>query len=233
MTKRGLHVYPALFAAIVLSFVLNAHAADPPFTEHFATDAANWADAAGTFNLDYVPAGGPDGNGYVSDELNFELLVDADTPTIFRAHQVFGSSGGAFAGNWISDGVGSFSANVRHDLPVPVNFFTRFASPINFPGAIAIEFVPVFPNTWTEVTFTIDENNPQFVSFEGTDFATVFNNVGNVQVGIEVPTGFGGSMIDYRFDVDVASIQPVPEPATSVWVGGLVWAFVGVLRRRR
>lgn len=201
-------------------FILSgrAVAADPPFTEDFAQGSANWADAAGAFNLDYVATGGPDGNGYVSDGIHFQSAMDGDSVAFFRAHAALGSSGGAFVGNWITDSVGRFSAQVRHDLPVPVNFFTRFASPFNFPGAIGIEFTPVLPHTWTEISFEIDAANPQFVSFEGSDFATVFSNVGNVQVGVNVPVGFGMTSTPYRVDLDVASISAVPEPGIGIWI---------------
>ncbi len=102
---------------------------------------------------------------------------------------------------------------MRHDLPAAVNFFTRFSSPLNFPGAIAVDFAPVLPHTWTRIRFAIAPSNPAFVSFEGSDFDSVFAQVGNVQVGVEVPSGFGMTSTAYRFDLDLASISPVPEPS--------------------
>jgi hypothetical protein len=192
-------------------------AATVPFTEGFLAGASNWADTAQTFNLDYVANGGPDGNGYVSDQQSFLTRSDGDSLVLFRAHQFLGASGGAFAGNWLSEGVGEFSAIVRHDLPVPVNFFTRFAAPTNFPGAIGVIFTPVPPNAWTRIRIAVEASNPQFVSFEGSDFASVFSGVGNVQVGMDVPQGFGMTNTAYRFDLDVASIVSVPEPVMTSW----------------
>lgn len=183
-----------------------------PFTEGFLAGTSNWADVAQSFNLDYIANGGPDGNGFISDQQGFATRSDGDSLVLFRAHQFLGASGGAFAGNWLGEGVGEFSAIVRHDLPVPVNFFTRFSSPTNFPGAIGVIFAPVLPNTWTRISIAVEATNPAFVSFEGSDFASVFSSVGNVQVGVDVPLGFGMTNTAYRFDLDVASIVSVPEP---------------------
>ena len=202
-----------------------------PFTEDFLT-TANWADAAlNPFGLSFVDMGGPDGSSYVSQAFSFGPLPDGESAALFRAQDEFNSSDGAFEGDWIAEGVGVFSAFVRHNLPVPVNFFTRFSGPMNFPGGIAVEFVPVFPNTWTEISFEISETNPQFVSFEGMEFSDVFANVGHVQIGANVPDGFGGNPAFWQFDVDKATVVPVPEPTCTLSV--LLGFGCLVLRRRK
>ncbi len=193
-------------------------AAELPFVESFSDGFANWADSSQSFGLDYISTGGPDGNGYVSDTVSFANSADDDSFPIFRAHDLFDASGDAFVGNWIDEGVGQFSAMVRHTMPIPINFFTRFSSSNNFPGAVAVAFVPVVPNVWTELSFSIAESDPQFVTFEGSSFADVFSNIGNLQVGANVPVGFGGNTTDYTFDLDVVGITAVPEPALA-WIG--------------
>ena len=113
------------------------------FTENFDTNDANWRDTA-TGAVDYVTTGGPGGAGdaYISVTQNFELLADDDTVVLFRAQDEFGSSGGAFEGNYLTSNTGLFSVQVRHDAAIPLNFFARFSSPFNFPGATAVAFVP-------------------------------------------------------------------------------------------
>ncbi len=59
-------------------------AATVPFTESFVASSSNWADVAQTFNLDYIASGGPDGNGFISDQQNFSTQADGDSLVLFR-----------------------------------------------------------------------------------------------------------------------------------------------------
>ena len=170
----------------------SALAATVPFTEEFQMDAANWYDGAGSSELPWAPSGGPDGSGHVFAALSLVAASEGDTPVLFRAQDKWGSSGGAFEGDWIADSVLRFSCLVRHDAPFPLTFFVRFSSPANFPGAIAVNFAPVLPESWTRIDIDIDPANPQFVSFEGSDFTTVFSNVGHIQIGVSVGPGQDG-----------------------------------------
>jgi hypothetical protein len=201
-------------------------AAVVPFTEDFVSDNAAWKDAVNA-DLGFVGAGGPDGGSYVTGSFDFQAQAEGATPVLLRGQDGFDSSSDAFVGNWITDGVTEFSAFVRHDAPVPLTFFTRFVSSFNFPGAVAIDFVPVLPNTWTKVTFAISAASPQFISFETSDFNTVFSNIGNLQLGVSVPAALVGSPTPVTFDLDQPSITP--EPATA----GLMMAGVLVFLRRR
>lgn len=221
----------AALVALSLSAVFGsaARAAIVPFTEDFATDAAGWRDSAGTASLSWQSAGGPDGGSFVSGVFNFANSATDDTVVQFRGQDEFGSSGGAFVGNWIADGVSEFTAYVRHDAGVPLNFFVRFSGPANFPGGTAVSFAPVPTGTWAPITIPIDASNPQFVSFEGTDFDTVFGNVGHVQIGVSVPEGLAGVDAPVSFDLDKVAIVPEPAVLTLLCVG----ATVGLLRRRQ
>lgn len=227
---------PTMGAVLVacLPFAVNA-AASPaavPFTEDFVADSANWFDNSGGSPLGWSPAGGPDGSSFALGSFNFVGSAPEDTPVIFRAQDEFGSSGGAFEGSWIADGVTEFSAFVQHDAGMPLTFFTRFSGPANFPGAFAIQFVPVPPNIWTEISFGIDPLNPQFVTFEGSDFETVFGNIGHIQIGVSVPEALAGLDQTFTFGVDKPTI--LPEPTTiGLLAIGLSFGLVRGGRRRR
>ena len=208
-----------------------AFAATVPFVETFAAGDANWRNAASAA-VDFSASGSFDGSSFISTSFNFVNNAANEDLVIFRGQSAFGSSGGAFVGDWISDGVAEFSFYIRHDGPSPANFFARFAGPFNFPGGVAVDFAPVAAGVWTQLSFTIDASNPQFVSFEGTDFNTVFSNIGNVQIGVRVPAAFAGLDQPITFALDNVAITggviPTPGAATLFAVAGLAAA-----RRRR
>ena len=145
------------------------------FKETFDLDDASWA--TGAFSqLVYANNGT---NGFVSHTI---AAPSMDT-TLFRGYSSFDSSGSRFVGDWISDGITSISFDVIHDWPAPVTFFSRIAPPANFPGQIAVSFVPVLPNTWTTVTLDVSDTSVQLFG-EGQPFANTFSDVGNIQIGI-------------------------------------------------
>ena len=197
-----------------------------PFTESFPADAANWRNDAGVSTATWTSNGGADGGGFISDAFSFANSVVNDTPVLLRGQSDFNSSGNNFFGNWISDGVTEFRVQIKHDAPLPLNFFARFASPAAFPGAVGLGFAPILPNTWTELVIPINPANPQFISFEGTDFNTVFSNIGRIQVGVSVPAGLAGDPATYNFSIDQVTITP--EPASLA----LLALSVLALRRR-
>ena len=216
-----------LVVTVVLGTGFTASAATVPFTETFSADAANWRDTTGTSPLDWSAAGGPNGGAFTQTAFSFANSAANDTPILFRAQDEFGSSGGAFVGNWVTDGVTGFAASVRQDTGVPLNFFVRFASPANFPGANNVFFVPVPSGTWTDIFAPLPNAN---LIYEGPlTYNQVFSNVGHVQIGVAVPGSLAGSQADFQFGLDNVSI--VPEPATLglLAIGGLA----GFLRTRR
>ena len=218
-------------AAIGIAFPLSTFGATVPFTEHFASNAANWADNSGLALVDHVAVGGPDGSGYVSTDL-VPAGRGGESVVLFRGQDEFNSSGGAFVGNWTADSVGQFSTYVRHNAPVPLTYFTRFSGPANFPGATAVRFAPVLPNTWTLLEFDLEPTNPAFVTFEGSSFNSVFSNIGHVQVGVSVPASLDAVSTQFTFDLDRPSIAAIPEP--SSWALGLVIVIAcGLFRRSR
>lgn len=217
-----------LAGSFVIALAATASAATVPFTESFTADAANWRNGTGVALATWAATGGADGAGFISDTFSFAQSIEGDTPILIRGQSSYGSSGGALFGNWLTDGVTEYRVAVKHDAPVPLNFFTRFASPAGFPGAIGLGFVPVMPRTWTELVIQIDPANPQFISFEGSDFHTVFSNVGRVQIGVSVPAALAGNPGTFTFAVD--EVKLIPAPAT---LGALAFAGLGMRRRRR
>lgn len=223
----GKSIMTAVAAATAVLSVASVQAATVPFTEDFAADNANWKDSA-TADLGFVAVGGPDGSSYATGTFSFVTSLEEDTPVLLRGQDSFDSSGDAFVGNWISEGVTELSAYVRHSAPMPLNFFTRLASAANFPGAVAIDFVPVLPNTWTKVTFDVSASSIQFVTFEGSNYNAVLSNIGNVQLGVFVPAGLAGFTPTVTFDLDQPTITPEPASLGLFAACGLV-----MLRRRR
>ncbi|WP_197525322.1 PEP-CTERM sorting domain-containing protein [Pseudobythopirellula maris] len=219
----------ALMTAAMLLTTAGLHAADVTITENFETDAASWENP--TFSpLTHVPAAGPSADGYVSTDYAFGDLPDgAFGLVLFRGESFNGASDGEFAGNYIADGVKQFKALVRHNAPLPLVYNVRFASPFNFPGSSAILLPPVMPNTWTELEVSIRPGNSEFVTFEGTNFNTVFSDIGNLQIGVSVPAAFADSPTPFTYDLDFVSISTVPEPAT---VGLVMLALAGLVGRR-
>ncbi len=222
-----------MFAALVVAvgFVGSSLGSTIGFVERFENDQAGWTDTSGAVLLDWVSGGGVDGpgDGFARTTFNYvNTSTDDQSPVLMRANVQLGASGGELFGNWIDEDVSEFSAWVRHDAPIPLNYYARFATPFNFPGGFALKFAPVFPNQWTKITIDIDPNNPEFVTFEGQTFADVFSNVGRVQIGVSTPEALAGVDRDVVFDVDSVSI--VPEPGGLMLLGGLL-GVLGVYRK--
>ena len=214
----------------------SANAVTNPFTEAFAAGASGWRNADASAALAYSAFGSFNGSSFVSGGFNFASSITGDTPVILRGQDEFGFSGGAFEGDWLAAGVTEFTAFVRHDAPVPLTFFARFSGPANFPGAVGISFIPVAPNTWTPINIPISALAPNFVSFEGTDFPTVFSanpansfqGIGHIQIGVDVPAALEGVDQPFTFDLDNPTITPSPGAVGLLAMGGLV-----AMRRRR
>ncbi len=204
------------FIAALAAFASGATAAIVPFTEDFTRGAADWRDAAGN-PLTWVAAGGRDGGSFVETSY---LVPDPPPPfgaILFRAQDEFGSSGGAFEGDWIADGVDGFSFFLWHDAPLPLNVFARFAGPANSPGAAGIAFAPVVPATWTKVFIPIFDGSPNLI-LEGASFQDVFSDIGHVQIGIAP----GGGLIGQNITVRLDKVSIVPGPGAIAVLAGLL-----------
>ena len=215
-----------------------------PFTEAFATDAANWAiDAAGTA-ASWNGNGGPANGTFISragtgPDTGFGQFVSG--PILFRGQDSFNSSGDRFVGDWLTGGVGSFSLDVFHDHSAAVLFQVRLANPNNSPGASSVN-VSVSPGAWTTLTVPLVDSAAVFQTYgqlgnppDANAFGQIFSSIGNIQVGL-APGQVGGTGLGSSVTLGMAnpSITAVPEPATWVMLGaagvsaGMFW-----LRRLR
>ncbi|MHC4273478.1 MAG: hypothetical protein ACYSUR_07395 [Planctomycetota bacterium] len=217
---RG-HLVPVL--AVLGLCATGASAAVVPFTEDFDQDAAGWRDADGLSLVSWIAAGGPDGGAFASTAITVPDPLPPTGVILFRGQDEFNSSGGAFEGDWITDGVSEFSFWLRHDGPGPLDVFGRFASPANFPGAAGLSFIPVLPGTWTEIVIDVTPTSPQIVLEGPISYGDVFSNIGHVQVGILPSDLFINETI--TVDLDKVSITPAP--------GGLLLLGLGAIAGRR
>lgn len=222
----------ASLAAVLSTSFVSRVVATVPYTENFTSNSANWADSTGQALATFVPSGGPDGSSYISSSFNTAGSADDDGIVVFRGQDEFASSNHAFEGNWLAGGINYFSAYVLNTSPVPVQFFARFSTAANFPGVAADNGTIAQPNTWTLLSFDINPSQINATLFpEGPPsfYNSVFNSVGHVQIGFDVPAGYGGANQTITFGLDKVSIN-TPEPASGVLALG--FASLGFIRRR-
>ena len=217
--------FASILKLVLLFFATQACSAfASSFTEEFATSSENWL--SGPFApLTYNASGGPDGSSYVSSVSPFNGFVDG--ATAFRGHDDFNASGDAFVGNWLLNGWVRLSAWVRHDAPVPVEFFTRIATSANFPAVAVENGVSVDPNVWTFLEFDASPLSSE-ITIEGATYPAIFSGVGNIQIGLTTPAGFEGDTTPITLELDKVTVS-TPEPTTA----GLVTLGLGVLAFRR
>jgi hypothetical protein len=224
---------PALIVPLAVQTLSHHVFATSPFTEDFASSASNWADGSGANLANYVASGGPDGSSYASSTATGLNAADGVRMVVFRGQDEFNSSSHAFEGNWLATGINHFRAYVRHNAPVSLPFFVRFATPSNSPGTGAEDGSLVPPNTWTQMSFDIlpaSINVTLFPEGPPSVFGGTFSNIGHIQIGYTVPAGFGADPNTYTFGLDQLSISAVPEPAG--WLLAIGCLATGVVRRR-
>ena len=204
---RGMGRLTAVLVGLGLAWAGAAGALTVPFEEGFGGGVAGWEDNAND-PLDPVPSGGPDGSSYASGGIDFTGFTPpfpGAGPIVFRAHDEDGASGGAFIGDWNGPPVTQVRAFVRHDAPVALTWVLRVATSANFPGAV---FTPagatVPPDTWQEVTFTVDPASPDCTpegvgSFTCEDALAV---VGHFQLGTDAPQALIDDEVFVTVDVD-------------------------------
>lgn len=209
-----------VLATAALACSESANAAITDFHETFASGAQNWRNSNGASVLGWTASGGPDGGAYVTSLFNLSgTSAGGFPPTVIRAQSNFGSSGGAYVGNWIAAGVTGVSFQFRHDLSESITLTGRFATPVNNPGASVVSSMTVAPNTWTLVSFDLREGSPDFVSLGGGTYAGIFSNIGNMQLGFTVPAALAGQNIDASFDLTNFAILPSPAAGAVLALG--------------
>lgn len=188
-----------------------------PFTETFDNGNSDWRDGS------QVAAGWNDGfisyNADVNSAGAFGLLL-------FRAQDEYGSSGGAFIGDYITSGIDSISFDIRHDAGIDLSFAVRFATVNNSPAFVIFSDQAVSSGEWTTVTVAISPDAPGYTPAGGT-FEGVAPQIGHVQILVSRPTDLTGAL-PTNFDLDNVSIVPAPGALALMGVGGLA-----AVRRRR
>lgn len=229
-----------LTICLLISFATTVNATSP-YVEHFSSNNANWyVDSAATIPTVFEATGGPGSSSFVSTPASMFGQPDDAPVILFQARDEFNSSGHAFEGNWLSSGINQFSSYVRHNAPVPLVFFARFARPTGGAGIAAEKATAVLADTWTKLTFDLSPsninhptNNPTgelFVEGPPSLYTNVFSNVGHIQIGFSVPAGYGADDRTYKFGLDRPSIAAVPEPAG--WMTAVMAGIVGLNQRR-
>jgi MYXO-CTERM domain-containing protein len=105
------------------------------------------------------------------------------------------------------------------------------ANEANFPGA-SYYSDPVPPNVWTPVTFQVTPDSPQNVTYEGSNYSTIFSAIGHIQFGVNIPASLKGGATPFTFDLDHVVVSTVPEPATGL-LGAAAAAAIAFIQRRR
>lgn len=209
----------AIPAIAALFTSMSAPAAINGFTESFTVGSANWRNAGQTA-LGWSAAGGPQNQAYVTGLLNLAPLSSGGFPaTVIRAAESYGSSNGGYVGNWITSGVTNVQFWFRHDLPQPITVTGRFATPNNSPGASVASGSPIAANSWTLVNFSILENS--IISTGGGTYQGIFSNIGNIQIGFQLPASLAGQNITGSFDMTGFTLTPAPGALALLAAGGL------------
>lgn len=223
MSNRIKKMRILLWSGMLGAFAVDAaSAATVPFTESFDSGVSGWENSV-NFPLAWTATGGSDGGGYASGTFNFNGYVPGfggSGPIVLRASAADNASGGAFLGNWLTDGVASVSFMVRHDAPEAMDFYLRIATAANSPAGAFFASQSVAANVWTLVTFPIlplasnctDAGPPGACT-------TALSNVGNFQIGTSAPAGLLDDDVAYTFDIDQVSLNPIPEPGTALLMG--------------
>jgi hypothetical protein len=196
-----------------------------PFTEDFTSGASNWlngSSAAPTWSA----TGGVDDGGYISAP--GAISAGGFGTIVFRGNAAVDASGDAFVGNWLTGGVSTFSAFVRHDAPVALNFYARLDAGSGR-AASSVDFsVPV--GSWYQLSIPITEASFQSYGAAGTGtaaFNSVFSSILNVQFALSSTQDPSTAGQTYNVSLDRVAI--VPEP--SIAALGLL-ALLGFLASR-
>ncbi len=224
-----------LLCALAFACEAGAAWAVTNFTETFNTNASGWL--AGTNSAPtYNATGGVGNSGYISYTTTFTSGTSGGfgappLQILLRGNNAANASGDAFVGNWLTSGVDSLSAVVRHNYSSALNFYARLDAGGGAAASLTSDVLyAVEPNTWTKVTIPIVNSNPPFSSFGAGTFNGVFSNVQNVQLGYYVPAST--TFTDFRIDLDNVSVS-VPEPASLGMIGLALGSLLALRPQRR
>lgn len=207
------------------SFALAAQATVSPFTETFDADGANFLDT-GFAAVDHDAAGFisvtvPDDATASMGLVVLRAELDPRTPAN-------SASGGAFAGDYIEEGITQLSVDVRHDADFDIDVTARFSPAARFPGSFPLVGGTVGSGS-EFTTLTFDIGSLSDVSFEGAptpeNFEAVFGDVANIQLFLG--TDISGQEVTFDFDNFAIAVPEPTSMALFVGMGGVM------MRRRR
>lgn len=216
--------------ALALSTMPGSARAVGAFTETFDTNASNWLNVASTAPT-WNATGGVGNSGYISYSQSFTSggsgpFGSPPLQLYFRGNDANNASGDAFVGNWIASGIQSMSVAVRHNYGSALSLYARLDGGAGQAASLASVYTIPAGSAWTTITIPITDANPPFLSYGAGTFASVFDGILNLQLGLYVPPGT--SFTDLRMDLDNVAI---PEPTSLSLIGlGLGALLVG--RRR-
>ena len=195
-----------------------------PFTEDFTSGASNWlngSSAAPTWSA----TGGVDDGGYISAP--GAISAGGFGTIVFRGNAAVDASGDAFVGNWLTGGVSTFSAFVRHDAPVALNFYARLDAGSGR-AASSVDFsVPV--GSWYQLNIPITEASFQSYGAAGTGtaaFNSVFSGIQNVQIALSTSQDPGTAGQTYNVSLDRVAIVPEPHTLSMLTLAALGFGFL-------
>ena len=232
--KMNLLITTSLALLVAPSLAL---AVDVGFSETFDADVAGWEDNVNN-PLGWVSTGGADGGGYASTTFNFLGYTNPfggdGGPVTFRASFSDNASGGAFVGDWLTEGVGAIQMSFRHDAPEPLTLYLRVATRFNFPGAVLDQPVAVPSGAWTDVVIPINPFSPACTPEGYPNCAAAFSAVETFQIGVNASAGLIDDDFAYTLDLDRVTILPIPEPGTALLMGlGLAGLSLGARREEK
>jgi hypothetical protein len=201
--------FPFALLVALIAATTSAKALIVPFTEDFSTGASNWlngSSAAPTWSA----TGGVDGGASISAPGS--ISAGGFGTIVFRGNAAADASGDAFVGNWLTGGVSTFSAFVRHDAPVALNFYARLDAGSGR-AASSVDFsVPV--GGWFQLNIPIAEASFQSYGAAGTGtaaFNSVFSSMLNVQIALSSTQD--PSTAGQTYNVSLDRVATVPEPS--------------------
>lgn len=219
-----------LLAALLLPLVTNpkASALVVPFTEDFSAGNSAWSTGNSLVAAGWSANGGVSDGSYITS--TGTVLTTGFGAIVFRGNAASDASGDAFVGNWLTGGVETFSAYVRHDAPTPLNFYARLDAGAGRAGSSVDFSVP--SGTWFQLNIPIVDAPTSFQSYGAGTFATVFNSIQNVQIALS--TNQAPAVVGQTCNLALDKVSVVPEPGSlSLLVLGAVAATVSGWGRRK
>ena len=223
-----------LGVVLALAVTTGSALAVTTFTEDFNTNDAGWLNADSAA-VTYNATGGVGNSGYISTT-PADFISDPTGPfgspfplAVFFRGNAGAASGDAFVGDWLTDGITTFSLDIRHNHTSALNFYGRLARSGPFAGqAASTSFGAPFilPNVWTTISIDITDSDPPFASYGAGSFNSVFSDIQNLQLGLYLPAST--SFTNFTIDVDNVGIA-IPEPSRALLA---VCGLFGILLRR-